>query len=55
VGMRQARIRLRKKENCTIDSCDWLKLQIVSFNIKINSEIIVIGLIYKSLPGVKFR
>lgn len=43
------------RDNCIIDPCGWPKLQITSFGIKINSEIHVVGLIYKSLTGVKFR
>jgi hypothetical protein len=47
--------RLKFRENYTIDFCGWLKLQIVPFDIKINSKIHVLNLIYKSLYEVKFR
>jgi hypothetical protein len=45
-------INIRK--NCTLSPCDFLKLQIVLFSIKINSEILVVSLIYKLLPRIKF-
>jgi hypothetical protein len=41
--------------NCTIDPCDLTKLKIVHSGIKINSEILVVDLVYKLLPEVKFR
>jgi hypothetical protein len=40
-------------ENCTISLCSWPKLQIAHFGIKINLEIHVVGLIYKSLNEIK--
>jgi hypothetical protein len=41
--------------NCTIDPCDLAKLKIVHSGIKINLEILVVKLVYKLLPEVKFR
>jgi len=42
-------------DNCIIGPCDWPKLQITLCGINMNSEIHVVGLIYKSIPEVKFR
>jgi hypothetical protein len=43
-----------EREKHNIGPSDWLKLQIIYSGIKINSEILVIGLIYNSLPIVEF-
>jgi hypothetical protein len=43
------------REKCTISPYCWPNIQIAPCSIKVNLELPVIGLIYKSLSGVKFR
>jgi macrodomain Ter protein organizer (MatP/YcbG family) len=44
----------KKKKNCIIDFMCWPKLQMTPYRIKINSEITVVGLIYKSFMDSNF-
>lgn len=43
------------RKKCIISLCGWPKLQITRGGININSKISLVGLIYKSIYGVKFR
>jgi hypothetical protein len=49
-----ARKKKKKKKNCIIDFMCWPKLQMTPYRIKINSEITVVGLIYKSFMDSNF-
>jgi hypothetical protein len=42
-------IQLIFPEDCAVSLCGWSKLQIAHCSIKINSNILMVGLIYKSL------
>jgi hypothetical protein len=42
------------RKNCAIGLYSWSKWQIAFCDIKMNSEIYVVGLIYKSFSEVKF-
>jgi hypothetical protein len=43
------------RDNCIIGPCGWPKLQITPCGINMNLEIPVVGLIFKSIPRIKFR